>query len=370
MQKLSVSCLQPHMQSAQNVYQADGRCLIRSGDLLDEPLIAQIREWGLGSLAIRHPLFDASVPPELAPETDRVRVIGKVRDLYQEMAWTGKLNLASLASCAQELLEIVRSRRNVMVHWGDLRTFGDYVYSHSVNVCLLASLLGMHRQLDDRDLQDLALGALAHDLGLMQIPLSIMNKPGKLTPEEIRLSRQHTQFAFDLLTACDPPPTRAAQIALQHHENVDGSGYPRGVRDADLPELSRIVAVVNMYDALVTERPFRRAFLPHEACELLSTLVNRYLDADLLDLFLSFVAVYPAGSVVRINTGQIGIVREVPWRNAARPLLSVITDERGQLLDTPQLLDLAAQKKFFINKPLSDDEVLILLHPASFTDGR
>ncbi|HWR39308.1 MAG TPA: HD domain-containing phosphohydrolase [Patescibacteria group bacterium] len=367
MQKLSSLCLQPHMHSAQNVYRSDGELLINAESSLCETLICKIREWGLGSLAIQHPLFKQAIPPELLPETDRVRAIVTLRELYAQIPLTGTVNLPALAACAHELLEVVRSRSKIMIHWGDLRTFDDYIYGHSVNVCILSLLVGIHRQLNDADLQDLALGALAHDLGLMKVSPDIMNKPGKLTAEEIRLSRKHTEFAFDILSACEPSLSRVAQLAVQHHENVDGSGYPHGVQGNDLPELSRIVAIANMYDALVTERPFRRAFLPHEACELLSTLVNRYLDPDLLDLFLSFVAIYPTGSVVRVNTGEIGIVRTVPWRNATRPLLDIITDNHGHLLDTPQPLDLAIHKKSFINKPLSDDEVIALLAPSTVT---
>ena len=366
MQKLTAARLRPGMYAAQNVYCADGSPLIVDGCLLDETLIRRIQEWGLGSLAIAHPLFCKAIPPLLLPEADRIRAIGIIREVYDQFKTTARFDIAPLVALSQELTALVREQPDKMIHWGDLRTFDDYVYAHSVNVCVLSLVVGLQRQLSDTQLHDLALGALVHDLGLTKVSPEIMNKSGKLTTEEILISRRHTEFAYETLTENDPATfATIAQIALQHHENVDGSGYPRGTAAGELPELSRIVAVANMYDALVTERPFRKAFLPHEACELLSTLSNRYLDPDLLDLFLSHVATYPVGSVVRINTGEIGIVVAVPLRKANKPLLDIITDDKGHLLESPQPLDLAQQKKSFINKPLTEEEVLTLLATTS-----
>ena len=366
MQKLSTANLKPGMISAQNVYRADGELLVATGSPLDEFLIRQIKEWGLGSLGVAHPLFVNAEPPDILPEEIRVRAIRTVREVYSRLTMISDVDITSLVELSRELTQLVRDKENRMVHWGDLRTFDDYVYGHSVNVCLLSLIVGLQRNLDENQLQDLALGALLHDLGLVKIPAEIMNKAGKLSTDEIRISRKHTEIAFEMLT--ETPSVNSAivaQIALQHHENVDGSGYPNGAQGSDLPELSRIVSIANMYDALVTERPFRKAFMPHEACELLTTLINRYLDPDLLDVFLSYIAIYPVGSVVRINTGEIGIVRNVLPNQATKPQLDMITDSRGILLETPHPLDLALSPKLFINRLLLEEDMLTLLTPPS-----
>jgi HD-GYP domain-containing protein (c-di-GMP phosphodiesterase class II) len=216
-------------------------------------------------------------------------------------------------------------------------------------------------------LRELALGALLHDLGQTLVPAEIANKPGKLTPEEMDIVRQHTQAGFDVLRKIREVSIPAAHIAYQHHENYDGTGYPRKLKGDEIHEYARIVTVANIFDALISERPFRKAFPPHEAHEILMTLGQKFVDRKILNIFLSNIAIYPIGSVVQLSTGQIGVVTDVSRGLQARPQIKLIADEDYSSLPVTEELDLTRNLTVFITKLLKEQEIIELSNKLNST---
>lgn len=185
--------------------------------------------------------------------------------------------------------------RHVLAHLSSLRIHDSYTFGHSINVCLLSVLVGIKMRLSGGQLVELASGALLHDLGKMLVPQEILTNPGPLTADEWRIVRRHGEEAFAILSRQWELPFTAAQIACQHHENYDGSGYTRGLAGDGIHLYARIVAVADNFDAVTSDRPYRRAYLPHEACDILRRSRRTKLDPRIVDTFLEAVPICRPG---------------------------------------------------------------------------
>lgn len=181
--------------------------------------------------------------------------------------------------------------RHVLVHLSSLREHDSYTFGHSINVCIFSVMIGLKMRLPGEQLSEIAIGALLHDLGKLLIPPEILTKRGPLTADEWRRVRRHCEDAFALLGIQRGLPFTAAQIAGQHHENYDGSGYPRGLAGEQIHPYARIVAVADNFDAVTTDRPYRRAFLPHQAGQILRYSQGTKLDPRVVDAFFEALPV-------------------------------------------------------------------------------
>jgi len=238
-----------------------------------------------------------------------------------------------------------------------IRIHDDYTFGHSLNVCLLAVILGFKLGLPERLLAELAVGALLHDLGKVLIPAAILKKAGRLTDEEWLLVRRHGEQAGEILRRQWSLPPAAARIARQHHESFDGSGYPCGLAADEIDPHARIVAVADIFDAVTADRPYRGAFLPHEAYEIILGSRGAKLDPRVVDVFADSVVLYPAGSAVVLDTGEIGVVVRVLPKLPARPIVKIVYDKAGNRQTGPErLVDLTAELTRFVVRVFGPDE--------------
>ncbi len=360
MQKVSIANLQPGMITAHNVYNADGTVLIKADVEISIQNSKRLKQFGLGSIYIKNQLFDGIEFPELVTEDTRLRAIQVVQSAFVNFSKTQDVNIEPFKELANSIVDEIILNRDMLVQLVDTRTYDDYLYGHSVNVCILSVLTGLALEYNEGKLRELALGALLHDLGYLLIPTEIADKPGKLTPEEAGIIQQHTTKGFEALRKVYGVSIPAAHIAFQHHENFDGTGYPRRLQGDEIHEYARIAKIADIFDALVADRKYRKAFLPHEAYELLMTLSNKFVDNKILEVFLGNIAIYPVGSVVKLNTGEFGIVTKVSRKMQARPIVRVITDKNGQLLHNAEEVDLTQQLTVFIEKLLKEQDVIEL----------
>jgi len=360
MQRISVANLQPGMVTAYNVFNSDGSVLIKSDIPLTNLYVKRLKQFGLGSIYIKNPLLEGMEIPEIVKEDTKKKAIQVVQHAFKHFVEHREVDIEPFKLIANSLADEVILNRESMIHLADTRTFDEYLYGHSVNVCLLALLTGLLLDYNVTKLREMALGVLLHDLGQTLVPNEIVSKPGKLTSDEMNVIRQHTEFGFEALRKVREMSTPAAHVAFQHHENFDGSGYPRGLKGTDIHEYSRITSIANMYDALISDRPYRKAFLPHEAYEILMTLGHKYFDPKILDVFLANVAIYPIGSVVTLSTGETGVVTNVVRRMQTRPIVKIICDEKGQVASKQEEIDLTQNNTIFINKLLNEQDVIAL----------
>lgn len=361
MQRVSVANLRPGMVPAYNVFSSDGIVLVRSGIALNEQFVKRLQTMGIGSIYIHNPMLDKVEIPELINEELRKNTVHALKEGFTNVGKTGQLNIDPIYSLGKSIVEAVTLNSDALIQVVDTRPYREYIYGHSVNLCILSVLTGLMMGYNNAKLCELALGALLHDVGYTFIDQELLYKPGKLTKKEFDVIHSHAEVGFEYLRKVREVSSPAAHIAYQHHENFDGSGYPRGLKGNEIHEYARIVTIADMYDALISDRPFRKAFLPHEAYELLMTLTQKYLDRDILEVFLSNIAIYPIGSIVKINSGELAVVKKVFPRLQARPVVQVVLDKEGKVVKEGSEINLAENLTTFIVKTLKEQEVLDLM---------
>lgn len=367
MQKVALSDLQPNMTVARNIFSPDGVLLLSSDTLLTAIQIDRLQQFNIPSIYIKNPLIDDSgsdslldTIPEVVREETRVQAVQIVHTAFQNLTDTQQLDTQPFKAISAFLLDEVIKNCGAMIHLTDIRARDGYTFGHSVNVCVLATLTGVQLGYDMLRLKELALGALLHDTGKMLIPKNILVKPGPLNQDERQLMEQHSSLGFDILRKQGDIPLLSAHIAYQHHEKFDGTGYGRGLSGTQIHEYSRIVAVADVYDALTSDRPYKEGTLPHEAYEIMLALANTHFDPNILRIFLNQIAIYPVGSIVRLNTGNIAVVTSVIPGLQTRPTLKLLLDTDGSKLKNGREIDLTKHLTTFITKVFTPTEVLEL----------
>ncbi len=261
-----------------------------------------------------------------------------------------------IAGLVGELLEHVKMDASLFLNLTHLKTYDNYLFSHSVNVSILALLIGEQLNYSSEELNQIGVAALLHDIGMLKIPMEITHKAGTLTPEEYDEIRKHPIFGEEFLAANNMSKDIRA-VAAQHHERFDGSGYPNKLKGSDINYKARIVALADVYDACISERPYRERITPQEALRIIVADQKLY-DPQLLKVFISTMAVYPIGSLVKLNTGEIGKVIKVRNKQPFRPVVQIHFDREEKLLEEPVRLDLSdeANHLLFIKGTLSTSE--------------
>jgi putative nucleotidyltransferase with HDIG domain len=222
-----------------------------------------------------------------------------------------------------------------------LKDFDNYTFTHSVNVSVLAISLGKRLGLSEHDLNALGLAGLLHDIGKMQIPEQILNKPGKLTEAEFNVMKQHAYRGYVYLKSTRSVSEEILQAVRHHHEKSDGSGYPDGLREAKIPKFAKIISVADVYDAITSERVYRKGMLPFEAmCRMFSWSGKQFNDA-LVRFFISIVGIYPAGTMVMLDTKEVAIIVGPNKNEPLRPRVLIMTDADKNVLEEPVPFDLS-----------------------------
>ena len=360
MQRVSVGFLEAGMVAARNVHSAEGRLLVTKDTVLSEAMVANIQKTSLGSIYVRNPLFQDIEAEEVVTEDNRRKAVMALKSAVTAYQKTKVLDIQPLKKVLRELVvEIIRNRDS-MIHQLDMRTYQDYIYAHSVNTCVLSVLIAVNLDYPEGKLTDLALGTMLHDIGMMMLPDALLMKMGNLTPEESKQVQQHPEDGFNILRTVREIPITVAHIAYQHHERVDGTGYPRNLTADKILEFAKVAAVADTFDALVSDRPYRKGMVPHEAYEVMMALADSYVDRDILHLFLTHVAIYPVGSVVQLDNGQHGVVTKVLPRLQTRPQVRLLTDQQGNLLSEQTEIDLTQHLTLMISRVLKEKEVFEL----------
>ncbi|MDU2063265.1 MAG: HD-GYP domain-containing protein [Sporomusaceae bacterium] len=357
MLRLTVDQLQPGMVTARNIFSANGKLLLAQNIILDEPMISRLETMGIDSVFVNHPFLEIE-PQEIINEATRIETIKLTHRAFEHFEKKQTLNLMGIHQVMRKVIEDVLENRYALVHLTDIRIHGDYTFGHAINVCLLSVMMGVKMQLGQQELYELAMGAILHDLGMMLVPADIRDKDGPLSSDEQKIVKGHTEDGFNILRKVGPIPLVSAHVAYQHHESADGSGYPRGLSGESIHLYARIAAVADLYDAITSDRPYRKAFPQHEAYEIMQASRGSRLDAQLVSFFLESVALYPMGATVLLDTGEIGVVVEVFPKLQARPRVKVIADKAGRPWTGPEkVVDLTKDLIRSIVKVLSPEEI-------------
>lgn len=294
---------------AKSIYDFETRTLLRAGKLLSQEMIKRIKERGYPGIYIEDELTkDIDIQEAITTELRNHAVETLV-----------ELNLEEAVNVAKKIVEQLMEAKTVSLDLVDLRTFDDYTYRHSVNVAVLSTVIGMGMGYGNDDLIDLCSAAIFHDLGKLSIDKEILNKSGKLTPEENELLRRHAQNSYEILREKWNIPARVKAAVLSHHENEDGSGYPNGLKADRIYPFAKIIHVADVYDALSNDRAYKKAYSCSESLEYLMGGCGTLFNQEVVKVFMEKVPVYPKGISVVLSDGREAIVSANHLGNPLRP---------------------------------------------------
>ena len=221
-----------------------------------------------------------------------------------------------------------------------LKNKDSYTSQHSMNVCILSIALGRQIKLSIEELNQVGLCGMMHDMGKMKIPLDILNKPDRLDDKEYKVMQSHTTHGWKLLMSSRNMYEGAIDVAYSHHERLTKGGYPRGLSEESLTPYTRMVAITDMYDAITSDRVYKRGENHLDAINLLTKASGHHLDPGLVIKFIECLGIYPLGSIVEMSSGEIAIVIEVNPEKKIKPKIIILRDEDGK--DVPErIVDLA-----------------------------
>lgn len=339
------------------IHAADGRVLLGEGVILSKHFLEKLKNLGINSLyIIDERLENLEVQLELndiISDVTRVEAVQVTKNTLEQAAKGKNIQPAQVLSVVNNIIDDLLAQDTILVNLTDIRTFDDYTFGHSVNVAVLSLIMGIALGYDQIKLRNLGVGALLHDLGKTKIPLSILNKQEKLTEQEVELIRKHPEYGFELIRNNRELSILIAHVAYQHHEKYDGTGYPRGLKEKNIHKFARIVAIADVYDALTSDKTYRPRYLPHEAHEYLMGACYSHFDSDLVKIFLQYVAPYPLGTIVFLNTGEKAVVVEQHPDFLLRPIVMVF-EKNGQELSRTFQYDLLLNTTVMIKEVIAE----------------
>jgi HD-GYP domain-containing protein (c-di-GMP phosphodiesterase class II) len=357
MRLMSTDNVKVNMQLARNIYSADGNILLAEGLALTNNYINRLRTLGIMSLYITDRFIGKVEVDDLVRIQTKNEANKVIKESMSNIRDGRNVSSEKAKKVISEILDEILSNRSISFNLVDIRAMNDYLFGHSLGVGILSLMIGVAAGYNFSHLRDLGLGAILHDIGKVMIPDSILNKAGALTPEEFAQIQKHAQFGYDILKKCNDISSVSAHIAWQHHEKVNGSGYPRGIKGKEIHEFARIAAIADVYDALSTDRIYRKRWLPHEALEFIRDKNQEEFDPEFVELFIENIAPFPIGSMVQLSNNEKGVVIKIPKELSARPIVRVLFDFNGIQLDQSIDRNLREDLTLFITKAFKDSEI-------------
>lgn len=349
MRLISINNLRTGACLGKSIYDTFGRVLLRKGTVLTENYIQKLRDLEYKSVYVDDGVPESMLIEDIVSQETRIEALKITKEALINTKTGSSLQERKIKQMVNEIIDEILSNRETLVHLIDIRSMQNYLFSHSVNVCILSLMTGLSLGYNQLRLRELGVGALLHDIGKVVV-LDEIHDQNKLTQEIYQLIQRHCDYGFDILRKADNISIIAAHVAWQHHERYDGSGYPRKLSGKGIQEFARIVAIANVYDDLTNDRPGRDRILPHEVIEIINLKSGLDFDPDLVSHFISNIAPYPTGSLVTLNSCFEGTVVSVNKNNPTRPKVKLLYDDIGQEIKELTFVDLMKDTSLFITK--------------------
>ncbi len=349
--------LKSGMKVDQPIFGPDGRVLIERGAFLDDFEIEGLLKKGIMSVYITEgepdddeevvisPAAQQTIAKTRVPDKKKVELSNEVKErVGQGIKYlfdnTSNADFAeSSNSVAGELMDSIMSSDAVAFDINMLKVSDEYTFKHSVDVAAMSLIIGKNMGLPHEELKELGVAGLLHDIGKSSIPDEILNKKDKLTDEEFTYIKQHSVFGYKILTERGGFSEAVLRGVLQHHEKLNGRGYPLGVSGDKIHKYARIISVADVYDALVTDRPYKKGFSKGVAVEMIMAMTED-LDMDAMNCFLHTVVAYPVDSIVTLVNGEKAKVVQNYMGYPLRP--KVVSVTTGKVYDLSNDLECAS----------------------------
>jgi putative nucleotidyltransferase with HDIG domain len=325
MRQLSVNRLTPGDILGRTIYTNDGRVLLGKGVTFTQSYIDRLKNLGISIVYIDDEMSRDIIIADIISEEHRREALMSLENSAQAVLVGKDFDGFKVKKVVNNIIADVLFQKEIVISLADMRSYDNQVFSHSVSVCVLATVLGKALGLDQNGLESLAIGALFHDIGTVKLPKTLLSKREPFTKQELEVFQSHTIQGFDILRTRRELSLLSAHIAFQHHERMDGSGYPRKLEGDAIHSWAQIVGIADFYDNLVNNGPGHKRMVPYEACEVLMGSSGKLFPRDLVITFLQHIAAYPTGCTVKLNTREIGIVVDQNKGLPMRPIVRVLS---------------------------------------------
>lgn len=334
MRAVPTSYIKGDVTLAENLYNKEGAILLRNGAIINERLVKKINEVGI---------FTVYITDAFSPDIDidrivdinmRIRGVNLVREVYEKVKMGKDISpdFKRLEQLFDDVYDEILGAKERQINYIDIKSVDNYTYGHALNVAILSTLLAIECGVRLPQLKSLFLGAILFDIGMMLIPQDTYHRNEGLTEMQTEMLKKHVQVGYDYLRNISEADAFIKNITLTHHERWDGKGYPNGQSGNNIHLFSRIVGICDVYDAMTSDRVYKSAVPPNEAIEFLMGSAGSQFDLEVTEKFCKKINPYPEGSLVKLNTGDIAVVRKVVKDLPLRPLISIINNVGPKLV--------------------------------------
>lgn len=283
------------------VYNKNGSFLLEKGVKLKQEYIDKLTELKVNGVYIDDKLSRDIEARNIVSEEIRMEAIQGIKNMFNHVDTDQNIDLddqiARIINSLNKIIDKIVDNEDLIVNLADIKILDDYTYSHSVNVAVLSLIMGVALKLNDVQLYELGIGALLHDIGKVFIPDEIINKPARLTDEEMRIVQNHSQLGYEYMKQGSIIPHNSQMAVLDHHEKLDGSGYPYNKVGTEIHQFAKIIAICDVYDAITSKRVYKGAQEPSEALDILTDNADTLFDKNLIHLFKT--QIYPISKLLQ-----------------------------------------------------------------------
>lgn len=278
-----------------NIYGKNGELLICEGTFINDSIMSKLmkREWFI-SKPIR--------------KLDSINI--KIEKEMDTLFINNEINIEAIMELSEEVVNIVKSNPNILENLNIIKDYDLYTYNHCNDVSFLAVTLGIKLGMSNNQLINLAIASLLHDLGKSKISSTILNKPGKLTVEEMNEMKKHCQFGYRILEKQNIVDSIVLESILFHHENYDGTGYPYGLKGDIIPMEASILHICDVYDALISKRSYKESYSLIDSMQIIKDKKETFFNPEIVDVFSKCMAIYTIDDIVEIDNGDAYIIKD------------------------------------------------------------
>lgn len=339
MRLISINVLREGMVVGRTIWNEAGHPLLHKDVTVTSRIVERLRQLNIQYLYIDDSLsagieIEETVEPKKRIEAvkNMTKAFGNVKQAKPNQA-TFVLDQQSkvIGLIVDDIMKSIINSKDVLMVLSDAYLYDEYIYQHSFQVTMYSIAIAKEMGYSSEDIRLIGIGALLHDVGKLLIPIEILLKPGSLTDDEYEEIKRHAQYGFDLLRSLHSLSLLVAHCAFQHHERIDGSGYPRGIKDNEIHPFAKVIAVADVFDALTSNRVYRKKMLPTEAIAIIAKDDGTKFDTRVVEAFKRSIVHYANGTIVLLTDGRRGIVSKQNLIDVTRPWIRIFEKENKLL---------------------------------------
>lgn len=326
MRRVSVESITIGVKLARTVFKSDGGVLLTEGIEMKESYTERLKNYGITEVYVEDAISENVKVEDVIQEQTHHEAVVLVKKMMDNYHFSETLEVEAVKKMVNKIADELLGNSNIIYSLSEIRSIDNYTFEHSVNVCILSLIMGIGLDFDLDKLRDLGNGAIMHDIGKLCIPMEILKKPSQLTVAEFEEIKKHTILGYEILKRSGNISLSSAYIAFGHHERYDGSGYPLQLKNDNIQIFARIVAVADVYDALTSDRVYRKKLKSNEVYEYITSLGANQFDPLVIESFVKYVTIYPVGTGVLLNNKERALVMKANKLMPTRPLVRIIDD--------------------------------------------